>query len=266
MRTAQKAWLLNVGLIAAMIYAYCVQARQNAELRKELLELRQLASERDKFTNANRRFREQQVAAEELKALRSDHRAVAELRAELARLKENSDGRLKSIKHSPEEPVLTKPKPKPEAGPLMAANSWRNAGRETPGATLETTFWAAAAGDVDALARGISLTQPKEIQTLLDKLPEAQRESFGTPERLVATLMAKYVRTQSIQVLEEKKDPRSPNLTLSVRLSAPDGFERQTDFTFSNCPDGWRINVPPHAVAGYVAHALNSTAEAASGK
>jgi hypothetical protein len=119
---------------------------------------------------------------------------------------------------------------------------------------------------VDVLARGLSLTQSKEIETLLNKLPEAQRESFGTPERLVATLMAKYVTTQAIQVLSQKSDPRTPAVTMSVRLSAPDGFERQTDFTLSKGSDGWQINVPPRAIAVYVAHALDSTAGAATSK
>jgi hypothetical protein len=106
--------------------------------------------------------------------------------AELA----NASARLVQLKARP--PGVTDEALKPAA-------AWRNQGRATPEAVIETLLWAATSGDADELPRA-SMFEAK-WQPLLDgwfkTLSPAVQARSGTPERLLAGKIGEFLASGS---------------------------------------------------------------------
>jgi len=198
----------------------------------------------------NRELRLTQPSAEELHALRADHETLSQLQTELSRLKRGADDRVEAAKRSPK--LEASKGVWPNAGPELSSQTWRNAGRNTPAASFETTLWAAAGGDVDALAAGLLLSDPTQVRALLAELPPEERAKYTTPERLIATLMAKDVTAHSIQVLDQVTGSNPDNVDLTVRLNSSGGAEKQVTFNTYHVPDGWKLVVPKLVLTNYV--------------
>jgi hypothetical protein len=131
----------------------------------------------------------------------------------------------------------------------VPVSAWRNAGRATPEAALETALWAAATGEVDALAQ-LLLLEPdarQRAQALLDRLPESARAQYATPERLIALLTAKQIPLGAMQLVAAMPQGDDTRL-LRVRLHSPEGWARTTSVAARGAPGDWRLVVPGPAV------------------
>jgi hypothetical protein len=204
-----------------------VEDAREQQRRCELLRAEQLA------------LRQAQPSPGELDALRTDRAAIDALRAEVRALRDRRGSAPPAAAMVPEKPAC----------PLVPVSAWKNAGHATPEATLETALWAAATGDVDALAQ-LLLLEPdarQRAQALLDRLPDAARAQYTTPERLVALLTAKQVPLGAMQLVATM--PQGPETRLlRVRLHSPEGWARTTSVAARGAAGDWRLVVPGPAV------------------
>jgi hypothetical protein len=188
----------------------------------------------------HQRLQTAQVAPEQLAALRADHAAVTRLRDELETLRREADQR-------PPEPA---PAPPPKK---ISAAEWKNAGRATPTAAVETVLWAAAGGDIDALAKAVvfdAKVRPS-VDAFFAALPPALREQYGTPERLVAFFTAKDIPLGAMTIVGQKP-VGTDGAQVALLLEGTDGATpRKAVLSLQRDDEGWRLRVPPAAVQNY---------------
>ena len=144
------------------------------------------------------------------------------------------------------------------AAPSPSANNSRtipvevmgNVGRATPRAAGQTEAWAVQHGDVDTAASLLTFA-PEErakLEAVIAALPENLREQYGTPERLMAMVMAGTPRPiAGVQILQEKEQGPD-DYVQQVQLKYADGRTRDDELTFHRDADGWKRVVSPASV------------------
>ena len=246
--------------VALALAAAALIARQRLALAALRVELGAARSEQEPI----RRMQDEiaalapmQVSDDELTRLRNDHAALSRLRAEVEALKKRTAGLKPQAR--PSEPVRTKPRAEPSiTEDLMPANTWKNAGRATPVATMETVLWAAAGGDVDTLASLLVLDSPakEKAERMLAGLPATEgRPRSG--EALIAMLTAKDVPLGSAKIAGLKADPAdAKRMRVVVMLLPPESPDRKSklsQFSLHADAGGWKIAVPAAVVDRYAA-------------
>lgn len=173
--------------------------------------------------------------------------AASELRAQIARLRlENEDSdqvksehaRLRQLQRAIETPnVSQRPLPDREStsaveerntssptslatGEWAPHTAWKNRGRNTPAATLETIFWAAVGGDLTTLKN--TLLPDEEMrakaETLFSKLPAGSRSLVTTPEELIAATVGRSIPLGEARVVwQQQSDPDSATLCVMMK-------------------------------------------------
>lgn len=266
---------VNGALLAAALGNWLWPRPEIEVLRRELAGLKAEAGEAARWREENRRLTAVALPEAEMARLRAERAALPGLRAEAAGVAAQRSGpgpkpeTTSVAKGAPADP------PAPAgAGPVRPAGEWKNTGRLTPTATLETLLWAAAGGDLETLASTcwIPPAARAKAQSLLDSLPEAQRANYGTPEQLVAALTLAQVPVGAMQVVKvetsvNKDSPTTETSVIEVRLkSAEGGWQEKTLILFRNttADAGWRFSVPVSAVESYLA-TLKAPATTAAG-
>lgn len=140
-----------------------------------------------------------------------------------------------------------------------AAADWRDAGSATPAATFETFVLAATEGDIDRLATLIAFEPVARagLEATFAGLSAETRANYGTPEKLVATLLAVQVPRQ-LAAFTAGPQLRANNGDLAVILhleTTGTSGSRSPTFTFRPAPGCWRLLVPNHVLQG-LANAL----------
>jgi len=175
------------------------------------------------------------------------------------------------------EPVPIATSPGLSLGDWRPAAAWRNQGRGSPGAVIETTLWAAAGGDLGTLA-GLLVLAPEareKAEALRQKLPQAER--YGSAEELVAACMINAIpvgEAQLVMLNEADAEHAVAGLFLRNPPTAPGAVEfakgdSGTDQTAAGAPppqlkadaqtmvaylalqrtgDSWQLIVPAHAI------------------
>lgn len=210
-----------------------LQHRANTQLSTENASLRQQIQDLDIADNTERA----QAKAREID--------LQGLQAEVAALKTTDP-----------TSVQERPEPKtqhPLAAGLKPAETFTNAGRSTPRAALETLHWAINGGNAALIAQDMVLppdTQ-KAAADLFDQLPPDKKAEYGTPDQLVAALLASTNQIAGAQVLSEKDGAQAPGFdaslkddptyrTLHLQAQYTDGRVRERDVVVQQTPDGWR--------------------------
>ena len=136
--------------------------------------------------------------------------------------------------------------------------SWQNLGRTTPAAAFETLMWGFSVKNEDAITAAVAFNASD--QAILDRwfagLPEAVREQYGSPRRLLAPLFEDWSNfdhdpVAAFQVLDQS--PHGPNgmeVTYWERLAS--GQERQSkiDFTEEKAGAGnWQSHPSGHGMS-----------------
>jgi hypothetical protein len=183
-------------------------------------------------------------------------------------------------------PPAVEPKttPPPPVAPTLAtaqwiaAESWQNRGRATPRATLETSLWAAAGGDLAIFKTTLALEPEvrEEAAGLLARLPEESRRLYPTPEDLLAAFTIKNIPVGAAQLVwyhESSADEAIMGLFLKNPATAAGAVDFSTPsdpgagtadrrppqlpavsntstvyLTLRRNDDGWRLVVPRNAV------------------
>jgi hypothetical protein len=247
-------WLVCAAFAIAGAAVLALQAQRVQQLRGEISLKRDAEAEVERLRRIRDELARQQVPADELEKLRADRAALARLRTEINTLKAQA------------ERTLTKKTP-PAPPPLIPASQWKNAGRATPEAVLETTLWAAAGGDVDALAKGL-VFEPgarEKVETLIASLPADARRQYSTPEHLVALLTAKDIPTEG-GVRFMARDQGADERVMAVVFQNEKEKRLQNKFLITRrVGEEWKLVVPHAAVAKYTV-ALKGAAPASNAK
>ncbi|HEY1110032.1 MAG TPA: hypothetical protein VGE76_15385 [Opitutaceae bacterium] len=222
-------------------------------LRADLDQASKLKTERERLGAELAKQARELPGADELARLRSDREALRRLRAEVESLKA----------------VVAKP-PAPHAktadkrgtfadARLANAAEWKNVGRATPIASFETALWAAASGEVDALAQGLVLEPSArgELEALWAELPPGARGQYGSPERLLAALTLKDIPLGAAQVfntevLKPGTHPFEGEISRVVAALLTAENKRTTHaLHLQHTGDEWKLVVPQSAVKKY---------------
>jgi hypothetical protein len=234
MRTDKVALGLSVAVVLLGVIAALRQSETNSELRRHVDELRRKAGQISAVEDASGGIT---VTKDGITA--SERGELARLRAEINLLKVRTQELALAVKQQP-----------PGSAPfnLMPASGWKNAGRNSPEAAAETLMWASDSGDLDALANSILLDAAarEKAAAILARLPDGTRQTYNTPEKLVALLLARDTDARAMQVLGA--NIAGEDALVNLRLQKDDGKTKDEGYQFKRTGDGWRLMVPGKAV------------------
>lgn len=148
-----------------------------------------------------------------------------------------------------------KPGLKPSAAKVLvaSANDLKFAGSAAPGAAFESAFWAVARQEVDTLANLLEFDKAgrAEADALFGGLPAETQVQYGSPEKVIATMLAANVPSNlsSMEVLSDST--KQDDATLLMRVERTDGTKKDTLIQFHREQEGWRLVVPASLVTSY---------------
>lgn len=256
-------FVLTMAVLVAVAAGILISQRRAAA---ELVRERQLTLEQHR-RGANLRAEIARLAAvqpeaAELERLREDRDAARRLRAEIEALKEAAKTTAARPVATPASQEPARPKGTFAEGRLAKAEEWRNVGRATPIAAFESALWAAAAGDIDALASSLVFdpTWRAQVDQLWAKLSEPTRTQYATPERLFAALTAKDIPLGAAQVMREQilkpgemgiNAPGETTFVMAALTNPKANSTKRVGLFLHPSPDGWLLMVPGAAVVKY---------------
>lgn len=233
-----------VALVVASAGAGFVLWQANSRLQESVdaLQHQQQIAEREKRDLAG------QLAAA-AKVTQAEHEELLRLRSEVEALRRNQAPASAPAQatggSAPAAP--TAPSASNRTVPVEAMG---NVGRATPRAAGQTEAWAVQHGDVETAASLLTFA-PEErakLEAVIAALPENLREQYGTPERLMAMVMAGTPRPiAGVQILEEKEQGPD-DYVQQIQLKYADGRTRNDELSFHRDADGWKRVVSPATV------------------
>lgn len=257
-----KPLILSLGALGLLFgTAFAWQWQTHSRLETEAAIRRNEAAAAKRLRDRNRQLASQQMSEGEIASLRADHAEALRLREEMNRLTQK-------IAESPKPVEETAAPAMPAADGLdreaIPASAWKNAGTGTPQSTLQTALWAAAAGNLGALAEMLNLDPAAraKAEALLAAQPDEIRAQYSTPERLLALLTARDMPLTSMQVTGALVQEKDAQLVVSLPTSEQPGH--LVKLTLSRQADGWRLNVPESAIDRYVRQASTGAGRAAA--
>jgi hypothetical protein len=204
------------------------------------------------LTSENQRLVAAQPTAQEIEKLLADRKAIARLRSELETMHRRAEAAARATTPSAAEgnPLATAPSLR---GGTVAYQLWKNAGQATPDATFETVLWAAAGGELETVADLLAFDADARSRAaaVFAGLPDSIRNELGTPERLIALLVADDVPLGSAMVVAQIPTPTDTKVVAQVIDT--DGTRKMSQFSLRADGNSWRLVVPRNVVERYAA-------------
>lgn len=237
MRLARLSWILPlfalIGMTLLVSHGRGIAAQQAAALgfqQRENLEFLGLKAE-------NLRLEKGQLSDADRKQLEDSSAEAQALRARLAALNQK----------------LSKQEEK--AAEVLHASDWVYSGHATPRATIESVLWAASRGETDRLAGLLGFAPELRAQALamFQQLPAASQQEYGTPEKVIATLLAGNFPKdpESAQIIADHQFGDN-DAAMVMSVSHLDGQNRLSQFQFRKADDGWKLLVPAYVMDDYM--------------
>jgi hypothetical protein len=175
-----------------------------------------------------------------------DTKVLAQVRDELAALRTSTQeiAKVAQAAATAQNPTASIP------NNLVPASAWKNAGKSTPEKAVETVLWAAVGGEVDTLAQTLTFTPTARAKAdaWFATLSESTRRQYGTPEKLMALMVAKDAETLSSMQLLGSKEVSPDNVGVRIRFATETGKTKDDNFLMHRGADGWRLILPDAAV------------------
>jgi hypothetical protein len=228
-------------MIAAIVIAIGCQGRASRRLGAELRILRRQQMDLASLRAENEKLALRPATADEPDRLQNDRAEILRLRAKLAEAKRT---------------------PTPTPAPVsIAASEWRLAGRVTPKATFEGVLWAATHQEIDGLAGllGFDAKTRTQMDGFFAKLPKETRAQYGSPEKIVATMLAANMPADLSAASELGSAGTPDEATLLMRIQRNDGTQKTTYFKFQRGADGWQMVVPLNILRDYERELTNTS-------
>ncbi len=241
MKRAVPTWILFLGVVIAMAWVFNrnrIRAeRQAAALQRE----ERLGVERQRLLRERASLKARQPSAQEITGLVADSAAARSIRAHIAEMKQRIAGK----PSAPHEPFA-------DSTPVTAI-SWTYAGQVTPRAALMSVLWTASHGDVDRLADLIEFSGPvrTEADAFFAQLPLASQQEYGSPERVVATLLAGNFPKDAEAAIYEGGGGNTQSAHVELTIHHAEGDSRTNVYSLDFTDSGWRLQVPSDVLAGY---------------
>ncbi len=231
-----------------------LQQQDIAELRTEIAELRNDAQKVAKAQqDATRASRPQQTApattAVDAEATSEQRAEVAKLREEVAALKKGTA----QLALQAQAAVQAARGESPIPLKLTPAAELKNVGRATASDAVETLLAAAFGGDVETLANSIMLDPAAQAKAaeMFSRLPDASRAEYGSPDKLIALMLAKDAAALSGMQILGQRDVTPDIVGVRVRLATDDGKTKEQGLGFRKTSDGLRLIVTDDIVKKY---------------
>jgi len=124
---------------------------------------------------------------------------------------------------------------------------------------VETVLSAIASGDVGALQRAVffDATTRVKAEALFASLSPETRATYGTPEGMIATLMATTNPAAGMQIMGERWIDADHQI-LRVQTQYYDGRVRENEFNVQRADDGWQYVFPAALLDKFTAEAGRS--------
>jgi len=241
LRATHWAWFVFAAALSAAVI-FVTQARRDAARRA--LTLATARHQHLEFLELQERHLQlaaSQLSAEEISALRRRHAEIEAVRLRLAALQQ----RVKGAEDS--DPAVG------QAHERVPADAWIYAGRDSPQAAFESVLWAAYHGDVDRLAELLTFSEEDRAraEVLFSQLPAASQQEYGTPRKVVATLLAGSFPENASAMVALGDSEYGGNAELYMRVEHSDGQAKDSLFALQRAEDGWRLFVPHSMMANY---------------
>ena len=160
-------------------------------------------------------------------------------------------------------------------GEWLPISAWRNRGQTTPSASVETTLWAAAGGDVETLKEMLQVDElvRAKADAVVASLPASSRAMYPSAEHLIAAFTTKSVPLGDAQLVWQHQltsdeavacvfvKNEDVNISSSSTVPLPDGTTNKvpsmgvpshkriaTYLSLRRTDDGWRLVVPMSAI------------------
>jgi hypothetical protein len=198
---------------------------------------------------------------DELAHLRRQSEELSRTRASLAMIERALANENGGLVAPPTDPAATKEELPPLRGPMVKNADWRNAGAASPDAALESFVWAATRGDTEALGQLLAIDQAgqKQLAVVFTQLSDEERATYGSPEGVLATLIAVQV-PQDLSAIGPVNSLNLSNgdIALRTRLERGGAIAKDAVLTFRLVDGRWRLVVPREIAAGAVAAAAKT--------
>jgi hypothetical protein len=252
--------LFTLAALIAVAIVWGYEKKSTAHLRVQIDALRLQSSEVDSLRREKERLQQLQPNAEELATLQREAAERARLQRELA---------------AREEAQRNAPAPALKVGEWLPPSAWKNRGHANPTATVETTLWAAAGGDVARVKDMLQFDDRvrAKAEAILARLPEKARALYDSPEQFIAAFMTKSVPLGDAQLVWQHQEgpddasvcvfvkdtdsspahiqptvERSGPIDLVPPMAPQNRKTRSAYMSLRRTEDGWRIVVPEPAV------------------
>lgn len=196
-------------------------------------------------------------ARDELARLRRQHEEWTRARAELARI-ERAIAAEKSEPGTSARTASADDQP-PLRGPMVRNADWRDAGAASPEAALESFVWAASRGETEAVGALLAVDAEgrQQLAEVFARLSDAARASYGSPENMLATLIAVQV-PQDLSAIGPVSALTLNNGDIALRTRTERGGAVAKDavLTFRLTDGRWQLVVPREIAIAAVKAAL----------
>jgi hypothetical protein len=232
----------SVGIaLGALVLAGVIglQWERNRELRQRTDRALEAGREHDRLVIEQRRLIAAQASEADLVQLRADREALVRLKSEV----EQSKTRINQLERLPKSAA--------PSVPLVPANAWKNSGRASPSAAIKSLLWASAHADLVTLANGVVLDA--STRALWDQLPAAKQSSYGSEANFVAALLAQDGAEIGFMGIVGEEQPDPETMIVKTRVENAEHEGKNESFEFRRSDNGWRLVIPPRAIARYEA-------------
>jgi hypothetical protein len=242
MNSSRWAWGLFAATAAGVsIVAFSAEHRAAAEAGA-LAGERRRSAELHRLQEENRRLVAGYASAADRQLLSFVHAEAEGLRARLAALRRRAA--------QLDDTSVLEDSSTPET---VSAGNWIYGGNATPRATIESVLWAASHGDVERLAGLLGFTDEArtKAESLFSQLPAASRQEYGSPESVVATLLAGSFPKDATAMTIVGSQAGDQSADISMRVDHAAGGPRTNKFSLRRAPDGWQLMIPPSIMTGF---------------
>ncbi len=242
---SKAVWIVGAVGVLTLATSSVVQFNASRELAGELAllrdEVRGAAVSGRERTAATNSPSAGANAGERASAASED---VAALREQVAALRKSADELSQLVRSAKPSAISVPVAGAAETGAgNVPAQQWKNAGKLTPEATMETVLWSALGGEVDVLANTIGFTP--SARTKADAwfagLTQPVREQYGSPEKVIALMIAKDAATLSSMEVLAQRELTPDNVGVRIRVANEQGQTKDQTYLLTRNPDGWRM-------------------------
>jgi hypothetical protein len=239
---SRAGWVAVAAIACTIAAALAWQRFAMAELAAELIGLREAGRELAQLQTENARLRQGQIPAADLE--RMDRAVLAALQRELEITRQKQE-------HTTvmrDRPVSYDAEISGTGADLLRSGTMRDARGATPQAAGETLIRALGHGDIDTAAEMIAFhpAARTRMEAVVATLPPAFKAEYGTPERLMAFVMAGSPPVATREILSETQTS-SGALVQRIKVVLRDGSVRLDQISFQRGGSGWQRLILPGA-------------------